>query len=68
MAYANVGIFVGIVLCFLLLICYPKLTYLYIFLGFLTLLGFSFYLLKSSELRVSFWSSNSVSSGPIIQD
>lgn len=66
MAYANVGIFVGIVLCFLLLICYPKLAYFYIFLGFLILLGFSFYLLKSVEQRVSFWKSNKVETGPII--
>jgi hypothetical protein len=68
MAYANVGVFVGIVICFLLLICYPKLAYFYIFMGFLVLLGFSFYLLKSVEQRVNFWHSNAVYSGAIIED
>ncbi len=68
MAYVNVGIFVGIIISFLLLICYPKLAYFYIFLGFLVLLGFSFYLLKSIEQRVNFWHSNAIYSGAIIED
>jgi hypothetical protein len=68
MLYANVGVLVGVVLCFLLLICYPRLIYFYIFLAFIVLLGFSFYLLKSIEQRVNYWNSNSVYSGAIIED
>lgn len=68
MLYANVGILVGMILCFLLLICYPKLIYFYIFLAFLVLLGFSFYLLKSIETRVQYWKGQQVQSGIIIDD
>jgi hypothetical protein len=68
MLFSNVGILVGIILCFLLLICYPKLIYLYVFLAFLVLLGFSFYLLKAIDLRVSYWNSQSVFSGIIIDN
>lgn len=68
MLYTNVGVLVGIILCFLLMICYPKLLYFYILSTFLILLGFSFYLLKSIEQRVSFWNSQSVYSGAIIDD
>lgn len=68
MLYTNVGVLVGIILFFLLMICYPKLLYFYILLTFLILLGFSFYLLKSIEQRISFWNSQSVYSGAIIDD
>lgn len=68
MLYANVGTVVGIIFCLLLLICYPKLLYLYTFVGFLVLLGFSFYLLKSIEQRVKYWNNNGVYSGIILDD
>lgn len=52
MLYINVGILVGVMVLFILLICFQRLVYLYIFLTFVLLLGFSFYLLKSINLRI----------------
>lgn len=52
MLYMNIGIVVGCILLFSLLICYPKLFYAYTFTAFLILLGFAFYLLKNIKDRV----------------
>ena len=53
MLYVNVGILVGTLLFFILIVCYRKLVYFYIFLSFVLLLGFAFYLLKSINDRVT---------------
>jgi len=55
MLYINVGVFAGIILLFLFLICYQKLFYLYIVILFFSLLSLAFYILKSIEIRVSHW-------------
>jgi uncharacterized membrane protein YfcA len=52
MLYMNIGIVVGCILLFSLLICYPKLFYAYTFTSFLILLGFAFYLLKTINDRI----------------
>lgn len=52
MLYINVGILVGLIFLFSLLICFQKLVYAYILITFLLLLGFSFYLLKSIDVRI----------------
>lgn len=52
MLYMNIGIVVGCILLYSLLICYPKLFYAYTFTAFLVLLGFAFYLLKTINDRV----------------
>ena len=64
MLYTNIGVVSFIIFAFLLLICFPRLTYFYMVLTFLILLGFSFYLLKSIELRVS---DKGVKSGSIFE-
>lgn len=55
MLYVNVGIVVGTLILFTLIICYRKLVYFYIFISFVLLLGFAFYLLKSINDRVTFY-------------
>ena len=55
MLYINVGVLLGIIVFFLLLICYQKLLYLYIVILFFSLLSLAFYLLKSIEIRVNYW-------------
>ena len=52
MVYMNIGVIIGFILLFSLLICYQKLLYLYIFAAFALLLSFAFYLLKSIKDRV----------------
>ena len=52
MIYMNIGIIIGFILLFSLLVCYQKLLYAYIFTAFLLLLGFAFYLLKTIKDRV----------------
>jgi uncharacterized membrane protein YedE/YeeE len=52
MLYMNIGIVIGLILLYSLLICYHKLVYPLIFLGFALLLGFAFYLLKTIKDRV----------------
>lgn len=56
MVYVNVGIVVGILMLFTLIICYRKLVYFYMFASFVLLLGFAFYLLKSINDRVTNYS------------
>jgi hypothetical protein len=53
MLYINVGIVVGIMILYSLIICYQRLIYGYIFASFFLLLGFAFYLLKTINDRVS---------------
>lgn len=52
MLYVNIVIVVCLCLFILLIICVQKLIYAYTLLSFLIMLGFSFYLLKSIEVRV----------------
>lgn len=52
MVYMNIGVVIGFVLLFSLLICYQHLLYVYIVSAFLILLGFAFYLLKTIKDRV----------------
>lgn len=53
MLYVNVGVVIGIIFLFVLLICFRKLVYFYVFVTFVLLLGFAFYLLKSINDNVS---------------
>ena len=55
MLYINVGIVIGLIVLFLLLVCYQALIYLYIVSMFVSLLALAFYMLKSIEIRVSHW-------------
>lgn len=52
MLYVNVGVVIGIIMLFCLLICLRKLVYFYIFSSFLLLLGLAFYLLKSIKDKI----------------
>jgi archaellum biogenesis protein FlaJ (TadC family) len=52
MLFSNVGVLVFLIICVLLIRCCPKIIVFYIVLAFLIMLGFSFYVLKSIELRV----------------
>ena len=53
MLYFSVCIIAGTFLIFVLIICYQKLIYIYVFTTFLILLGFSFYLLKNINFRIA---------------
>ena len=55
MLYINVGIVIGLIVLFLLLVCYQALIYFYIVSMFVSLLALAFYMLKSIEIRVSHW-------------
>lgn len=56
LSYVTIGLLVVTGILFLLLIYFSKLLYVYILVLFLMLLGFSFYLLKLVELRITEWS------------
>jgi hypothetical protein len=63
MLYVNVGVVVGIIILFTLIICYRKLVYFYIFISFVLLLGFAFYLLKSINDRVAYYNNQYLTDG-----
>jgi hypothetical protein len=60
--YTSVGVLVGSIMLFGVMVCCPGLVYGFILVTFAILLGFSFYLLKAIQLRVS---ENNIPNGTI---
>lgn len=56
MLVATVVLLIATMFLFLILVCLPKLVYLYIVLSFVMLLGLSFYLLKNIDTRIQNYS------------